>query len=102
MSQSKKMSLVETLFNVAVGYLISLLTQIFIFPHYGIIIPLHDNITIGAIFTVVSIVRSYSLRRFFNWHHTRRYNIWLADQARAAVDRDWKNTKGYSIRSAGS
>jgi hypothetical protein len=66
MSQSRKMSLVEALLNVAIGYLVAVLAQIFIFPLFGIYVPLGDNLLIGLCFTVVSIVRSYLLRRFFN------------------------------------
>lgn len=64
--QSKKMSLIESVANVAVGYGVALLSQIFVFPIFGIYIPLSDNLKIGACFTVISIARSYLLRRAFN------------------------------------
>lgn len=70
--QSKRHSFLESLFNVAVGYGIALLSQILVFPLFGIHIPLHDNIIIGIIFTVISICRSYLLRRLFNWYHLVR------------------------------
>ena len=70
--QSKKHSFAESLFNVAVGYGIALASQILVFPLFGIHIPLHDNILIGIIFTVISICRSYALRRLFNWYHLVR------------------------------
>ena len=41
--------------------------QILIFPLFNIYIPISDNIKIGVLFTVVSLVRSYALRRLFNW-----------------------------------
>lgn len=69
--QSKKHSLLESVVNVAIGYGIAILSQIAIFPLFGIHIPLRDNLLIGVIFTVVSIVRSYALRRAFNWWHVR-------------------------------
>lgn len=69
--QSKKHSFLESLLNVAVGYGIAILSQIVIFPWFGIHIPLRDNLLIGVIFTIVSIVRSYALRRAFNWWHVR-------------------------------
>lgn len=69
MSQSQKHSLIESLANVAVGYGIALASQLLIFPLFGIHISLQDNIVIGLLFTVVSIARSYALRRLFNrWH----------------------------------
>jgi hypothetical protein len=36
-----------------------------IFPVFGLIVSLGENIAIGLVFTVVSIVRSYLLRRAF-------------------------------------
>lgn len=69
--QSRKMSLTETLLNVMIGYIIAVTAQILVFPFFGVHIPLHDNLTIGLVFTVISIVRSYCLRRFFNWIHTK-------------------------------
>ena len=69
--QSKKHSLLESIMNVAVGYGIAILSQIAIFPLFGIDIPLRDNLLIGLFFTVISIVRSYALRRVFNRWHVR-------------------------------
>ena len=62
--QSRRMSLVESVANVAIGYGIALLTQLAVFPAFGCV-SLAQNAAIGAIFTVVSIVRSYCLRRVF-------------------------------------
>lgn len=66
MSQSRKMSFVESIANVLLGYGIAVLAQIAIFPLFSIHVPLHDNLMIGALFTVVSLVRSFALRRLFN------------------------------------
>ncbi len=65
MAQSRVMSLAESLANVAVGYGLAVITQLLVFPHFGLHTTLADNLTIGAIFTVVSIGRSYCLRRMF-------------------------------------
>lgn len=65
MRQSRRMSFAEALTNVAVGYGIAVATQIAVFPLFGLHASLSDNLLMGAIFTVVSIVRSYSLRRLF-------------------------------------
>ena len=65
MKQSRAMSLVESLTNVAVGYGIAVITQILVFPLFGLTTTLSENMAMGAIFTVVSIVRSYMLRRLF-------------------------------------
>lgn len=63
--QSRRMSLVEALTNVAVGYGIAVVTQMAIFPVFGLHATLTQNLTMGAMFTVVSIVRSFALRRLF-------------------------------------
>lgn len=64
--QSKKMSLIESITNVVIGYCIALLSQIIVFPFFGINVPIRDNLLIGFWFTVISIIRSYTLRRIYN------------------------------------
>jgi hypothetical protein len=59
------MSLVEAITNVVVGYVVALLTQIAIFPMFGLVVSVADNLVVGGIFTAVSIVRSFALRRLF-------------------------------------
>lgn len=67
--QTKTQSMIESISNVAIGYMVALASQLAIFPMFGIHIPLSDNIAIGAWFTVISIIRSYAVRRLFNrWH----------------------------------
>lgn len=66
MRQSRRMSLVEAVANVVVGYGIAVLAQVVVFPWFGLHATLAENMTMGALFTVVSILRSYSLRRLFD------------------------------------
>ena len=65
MKQSRTMSLVESLTNVAVGYGIAVIAQILVFPLFELSTTLAENMAMGAIFTVVSIARSFTLRRLF-------------------------------------
>ena len=65
MKQSRRMSLVESLANVAVGYGVAVLTQIVVFPFFGLYVSLAENLVMGAVFTIVSIARSFTLRRVF-------------------------------------
>jgi hypothetical protein len=65
MKQSRRMSLVESLVNVAVGLHVAVVTQIAVFPLFGLHASLSENLAIGAIFTGASIARSYALRRLF-------------------------------------
>ena len=74
MRQSKRMSLVESLPNVAAGYGVAVSAQIAVFPMFGLEVSLPDNLTIGAIFTGISILRSYALRRLFEGIRVRK--VW--------------------------
>mgnify|MGYP000529405613 CR=1 FL=1 len=65
MKQSSLMSLVESVANVVVGYGVAVATQILIFPIFGLHTTLAQNLKMGAIFTIVSIARSFALRRVF-------------------------------------
>ena len=65
MKQSRLMSLVESLANVLVGYGVAVITQMMVFPLFGLAVTVTENLLIGLIFTAVSIVRSYALRRGF-------------------------------------
>jgi len=65
MKQSRLMSLVEAIANVAVGYGIAVITQIVIFPVFGLHTTLVQNLKMGGIFTIVSLARSFALRRLF-------------------------------------
>lgn len=69
--QSKKASVVEVIVNVLLGYTVAVTAQYFIFPWFGLYVTLADNMLMGLIFTVVSIIRSYCLRRMFNWFTVR-------------------------------
>jgi len=66
MSQSRTMSGLESVANVVIGYGIALLTQLVVFGALEIPVSLGQNLWIGAVFTVVSLVRSYAMRRIFN------------------------------------
>jgi hypothetical protein len=65
-NQSKFQSFLESLTNVAIGYFVSFLSQLIVFPIYGIHITVKSNIAIGLWFTSISIARSYGIRRWFN------------------------------------
>lgn len=67
MTQSRARSAVESTANVVVGYGVAVLAQAVVFPWFGLHASLRDNLGIGVVFTAVSLVRSYTLRRLFNW-----------------------------------
>lgn len=66
MNQSKLASLIESLVNTLIGFVVSLLSQLVLFPMFGIHIPITTNLWLCAWFTVISIIRSYVVRRWFN------------------------------------
>jgi hypothetical protein len=65
MKQSRLMSLAESVANVIVGYGVAVVTQILIFPLFGLQTTLAQTLKMGVVFTVVSIARSFALRRVF-------------------------------------
>src|SRR5690349_18801490 len=64
--QSKVDSIMEVVTNTAIGFVLSMITWRFVALAYGIPMPMMENLSITAIFTVVSLLRSYAIRRIFN------------------------------------
>jgi len=65
--QSKRMSLMETMLNVASGFVISLLLwQFVVCPVWEIERSFRQGIEVTMLFTVASVVRGYLWRRLFN------------------------------------
>ena len=73
--QSRVGSAVETAVNIGVGYAISVILTLTILPLFGYNVKLSEGIGISILFTGASIVRSYALRRFFNWYHSRQASM---------------------------
>lgn len=69
--QRKRTSMVEAIVNTVTGWFIALGCQVAIFPLFGINIPLSSSAEIGLIFVGVSTLRSYGLRRLFEWLRVR-------------------------------
>lgn len=65
--QSKLQSLIESFTNILIGYLTALLSQVLIFPLFDIYVTFQDNLLIGLYFTIISLIRSYLVRRYFNY-----------------------------------
>lgn len=61
------MSAAEAIVNVAVGYGVSVAATLVVLPAFGFAVTPHGAIAISAVFTAVSLVRSYVLRRAFEW-----------------------------------
>lgn len=65
-TQSKGMSWIEAIVNIAVGYAIAVAMNYYILGWWGFDIDLQASSDIALIFTVVSVFRSYLMRRIFN------------------------------------
>lgn len=66
MTQSRRRSLLEATLNTATGYGQAVVLQVVVYPLFGIRTRLGDDLAIAAIFTAVSVARSYAWRRLFN------------------------------------
>ena len=64
--QSKKQSLIESLTSTTIGIIIGILLNLTILPIFGYPVSLADSLWISLIFTAISVVRSYVVRRIFN------------------------------------
>ena len=66
MAQSKRGSLIEAVTNTFVGYVLAVATQFAVFPVFGLQVGVVENLGLGLVFTAVSLIRSYLLRRLFD------------------------------------
>ena len=64
--QTKFQSFIESMVNILIGYFTALASQLLIFPLFNINITIQDNLLIGLYFTLISLIRSYLVRRYFN------------------------------------
>ena len=64
--QSKRYSILEATTNTLAGLLIAFSVQLIIYPAMNIAVRIEQNIVITFVFTGVSILRGYVLRRIFN------------------------------------
>lgn len=66
MSQAKLGSLAEAWANIAVGFTINWCANMVVLPWFGFHVTGGQAFGIGVVFTAISLVRSYVLRRWFN------------------------------------
>lgn len=67
MKQSRLESFIEAALNTASGFIVAFFVwQWIVVPLFGLPVSLALNFWITSIFTVVSVIRSYLWRRFFN------------------------------------
>lgn len=66
MNQTRLGSLWEALINVFIGFWINFFANLVILPMVGFHITVGQNFFIGLLYTLVSVARSYIIRRWFN------------------------------------
>lgn len=66
MSQSRLSSFIEAWVNVAIGFGINLVANLIVLPWFGFDVTVSDALGIGVVFTIISVARSYCIRRWFN------------------------------------
>lgn len=66
MTQTRLGSLIEAGFNIAIGFSINWCANLLILPLFGFAVTGGQAFGIGVFFTVISLVRSYVIRRWFN------------------------------------
>ena len=66
MDQTRLGSLIEAGINVLIGFAINMAANFVILPLVGFEITLAQNLFIGVLYTLVSVARSFVVRRWFN------------------------------------
>ena len=70
--QSPLSSALEAAISTALGFAIAYATSALALPALGVAITPSQNFYITVIMTVVSFIRTYAIRRLFNFFHLRR------------------------------
>jgi hypothetical protein len=66
MNQTRLGSLIEAIVNIIIGFGINFAANLIVLPRFGFDVKPAQAFGIGLIFTVISIARSYVIRRWFN------------------------------------
>lgn len=66
MNQTRLGSFIEAWINVAIGFAINFCANLLILPLIGFHISVGQNLFIGVLYTIISVARSYVIRRWFN------------------------------------
>lgn len=61
----------EVIIGMVIGFFISWLAQMIVFPLFGIHVPQSTQVSLIVIYTVISIIRTYYVRRLFNLLHVK-------------------------------
>ncbi len=65
--QNKIMSLIESGISVVTGYVLTVLVQCYLYPLFGIFIPVSDALMISVLVVAIAFVKNFGVRRLFNY-----------------------------------
>lgn len=71
MKQTRKQSVVETIAGTVIGYVVAVIANAIVLPLFGYQTTVGDNMGIAVVFTIISLLRGYAVRRLFNWWNHR-------------------------------
>lgn len=92
--QTKVDSAMETVINVAVGFGVAMVGNAVILPFvFGVHVSAVANVVTASLYTVLSIVRQYSLRRLFNGR-----SVWEGLKVAYALKWQWLNLEAWKSR----
>jgi hypothetical protein len=66
--QSKKSSFIESSSNAVFSFLFNYIASLFIYPLLNVDVTGIKNIEIAILFAIISVIRGYLVRRWFNNH----------------------------------
>ena len=72
--QTKRQSMIESLTSTTIGIIIGIVLNLTILPVFGYNITVVDSLWVSLIFTAISVIRSYAVRRIFN-SKERKYDV---------------------------
>ncbi len=70
--QPRWQSILEAVLGTMAGFWIAVLCNAYVAPLIGVHMTLHENFRYGVLMTLVSLFRSYTFRRIFNYWHGKR------------------------------
>lgn len=69
--QTMRESMLETWTNIAIGFGINYAANMVVLPLAGLPVSAAGAFQIGVIFTAISVVRSFGIRRWYNYRSVR-------------------------------
>jgi hypothetical protein len=69
--QKRRHSALETVVSTLIGLSVAFTANATVLPLFGYVPTVGENLQITAIFTVISLIRGYGVRRLFNYLHVK-------------------------------